>query len=138
MPKRVNTADAVLPSYLSEGTHMILHSAYATLRRLGLVANHAAFSTGYLNMSALYYDHLICSRRPAALNALLSLFMRVKAVSDAFATKPHLAPQSAELAALASAIWAELEWRSCSLLARGSRGGAMPARAVLAARATPH
>ncbi|TDH63304.1 hypothetical protein E2C06_08010 [Dankookia rubra] len=90
---------------------MILENAYNTLRRLGFLKNHATFSTEFLNMGARYYDHIICSRRPASFAALLSLFVRVKAVADGSTTV-----QASEMDALASAIWAELEGRSCALL----------------------
>jgi hypothetical protein len=108
---------------------MTLHDAYATLKRLGLVATHAAFSTDYLNRGRRYYDHLICSRRPPAADALLSLFVRAKAIAEAFAADPSLAAQATEITAMANAAWVELERRSCSLLP-ASRKRPAPARVV--------
>ena len=100
---------------------MVLHDAYAALRRLGLVNTHAAFSTGYLNKGARYYDHLICSRKPPSVAALLSLFIRVKAIADAFAAHPSLSHEAVEMATVAHGIWTELEWRCCSLLPSGRK-----------------
>ena len=108
---------------------MILHDAYATLRRLGLVVNHAAFSTDYLNKAPRHFDDLTCSRRAPSVAALLSLFVRTKAIADALAAVPSLAAQACEMAALASAVWAELEGRSCALLP-ASRKRRCPARAA--------
>ncbi len=95
---------------------MVLRDAYVALRRLGLVNTHAAFSTAYLNKGARYYDHLICSRKPPAVAALVSLFIRSKAIADAFAAHPSLLHEAAEMAAVAHGIWTELERRCCSLL----------------------
>ncbi len=95
---------------------MILHDAYAALKRLGLVANHAAFSTDYLNKSARHYDDLVCSGRAPSVAVLLSLFVRVRAIADAFAGSPSVAMHAAELDGVAGRIWSELERRCCSLL----------------------
>jgi hypothetical protein len=95
---------------------MILNDAYAKLRRLGLVADHAAFSTGYLNMGRRYFDDLTCSQRVPSVTALLSLYMRTEAIADAFAANPALTAQACEMATLAHSVWNELEGRSCSLL----------------------
>lgn len=95
---------------------MILHDAYAALKRTGLVANHADYSVCYLNKGPRYFDHLVCSRRRPAVDALLSLFVRTRAIADAFGAAPSLAAPAAEMAALADAVWAELERRCCSLL----------------------
>ncbi len=95
---------------------MVLHDAYAALRRIGLVNTHAAFSTAYLNKGARYYDHLICSRKPPAVAALVSLFIRSKAIADTFTAHPSLSHEAAEMAAVAHGIWTEVERRCCSLL----------------------
>ncbi len=95
---------------------MILHDAYAMLKRLGLVANHASFSADYLNKARRHYDDLICSGRAPSVAALLSLFVRLRAIADAFSAVPSLAAQASEMTALAGTIWAELERRSCALL----------------------
>jgi len=100
---------------------MVLHDAYEVLRRLGLATTHAAFSAGYLNKGARYYDHLICSRKPPSVAALLSLFIRVKAIADAFAAHPSLSHEAIEMAALADRLWTELERRCCSLLPSGRK-----------------
>ena len=113
---------------------MILQDTYAVLKRLGLVTNHAAFSTDFLNKGARYYDHLICSRQRPAVAALLSLFIRSSAIANAFAARPSLASEASEMAALAEALWAELERRSCSLLP-ASRKRPAPARVVEGGRA---
>ncbi len=95
---------------------MILHDAYAALKRLGLVANHAEYSVCYLGKRPRHFDDLVCSRRAPSVAALLSLFMRTKAIADAFSAVPSLSAQASDMAALASTIWAELERRSCALL----------------------
>ncbi len=95
---------------------MILHDAYDTLKRLGLVANHMSFSTDYLNKGPRYFDDLTCSRRAPSVAALLSLFVRFRAIADACTANPSLAAQASEVAAQASKVWVELERRSCSLL----------------------
>ena len=95
---------------------MILHDAYAALKRLGLVANHAAFSTDYLNKAPRHYDDLICSGRAPSVAALLSLFVRVRAIADAFAGSPSVAMHATELDGIAVRIWSELERRCCCLL----------------------
>ncbi len=108
---------------------MILHDAYSALKRLGLVANHAEYSVCYLGKRPRHFDDLVCSRRAPSLAALLSLFMRTKAIADAFAAAPSLPTQASEMATLASAIWAELERRSCVLLpARAKRPAAAGGR----------
>ncbi len=112
----------------------MLHDVYTTLKRIGLVANHAAFSTDYLNKGSRYFDHLICSRRAPAVDALLSLFIRTRAIADAFAATPSLAAQASKIAALASTVWMELERRSCALLP-ASRKRPSPARAAQGQRA---
>ena len=95
---------------------MILHDAYMTLKRRGLVANYAAYSADYLNKSPRYLSDLTCSRRDPSIAVLLSLFVRVKAIADAFGAVPKLAAQASEIGALAAVVWAELERRTCSLL----------------------
>ena len=95
---------------------MILNDAYAALKRVRLVANHAAFSTAYLNKGPRYFDHLVCSRKRPAVDALVSLLARIRAIADAFSATPSLEAQAAEMAELADALWAELERRCCSLL----------------------
>lgn len=95
---------------------MILHDAYSALKRLGLVANHAAFSATYLNKAPRYFDDLICSRRAPGVAALLSLYVRVRAVAGAFAGKPSIAMHAEELEGIAHRLWSELERRSCTLL----------------------
>lgn len=95
---------------------MILDDVYDTLKRLGLVANHTAFAATYLNKAPRYYDDLICSQQAPSVAALLSLYMRVKAIAHAFAENPSLTAQATEMARLACAVWVELEKRSCSLL----------------------
>jgi hypothetical protein len=95
---------------------MILHDAYHVLKRLGLVANHAAFATGYLNKRPRYYDDLVCSQRPPSVAALLSLYVRVRAIADAFAGRPPIATHAEELNGIARRTWLELERRCCSLL----------------------
>jgi hypothetical protein len=95
---------------------MPVHDVYAALKRLGLVANHASYSTEYLNMGPRYYDHLICSRRAPAATALLSLYVRVSAIADAFAAKPSLMMEVGQMKGLARVVWLELEQRSCALL----------------------
>src|SRR4051794_28836190 len=87
---------------------MDLHATYSTLKRLGLVSNHAAFSLDYLNKGPRYLDHLICSGRPPSVPALMALYVRVNAIASARAY-----PMLPELA---QAIWDELAQRSCSLL----------------------
>jgi site-specific recombinase len=108
---------------------MVLHDAYAALRQIGLVSSHAVFSTGYLNKGARYYDHLICSRKPPAVAALLSLFVRINAIAKAFMANPSLTARASDMAKLARAIWAELEQRSCALLPANRKRPA-PVRAV--------
>ncbi len=95
---------------------MILHDAYTALKRLGLVGNHAAFSADYLNKSARHYDDLVCSGRAPSVAVLLSLFVRVRAIADAFAGSPAVAMHATELDGIAVRIWSELERRCCSLL----------------------
>lgn len=95
---------------------MILHDAYDTLKCLGLVANHATFSTAYLNKAPRYFDDLICSQRAPGVAALLSLHMRMRAIADAFASNPSIAMHAEELDGVAGRIWLELERRCCSLL----------------------
>lgn len=95
---------------------MILNDAYTTLKRLGLVSNHAGFSADYLNKAPRHFDDLTCSRRPPSVAALLSLFVRVRAIADAFAAAPGLHAEASEMDALAGAVWAELERRCVSLL----------------------
>ena len=95
---------------------MILHDAHAALKRLGLVANHAAFSADYLNKAPRHFDDLICSGRAPSVAALLSLFVRTKAVADALAGSPSVAMHATELDGIAVRIWSELERRCCSLL----------------------
>src|SRR3954471_703837 len=87
---------------------MDLRATYSTLKRLGLVSNHAAFSLDYLNKGARYYDHLICSRRSPSVAALTALYVRLNAIIASREYPP--------LPELAQAIWAEVEQRSCSLL----------------------
>jgi hypothetical protein len=96
--------------------NMPVDDVYSALKRLGLVANHAAYSTDYLNKGSRYYDHLICSRRMPAATALLSLYVRVSAIADAFATKPSLMMEAGQMKGLARVVWLELERRSCALL----------------------
>ena len=74
---------------------MHLRTVYTTLKRLGLVSNHAAFSLDYLNKGARYYDHLICSRRPPSVSALMSLYVRLNAIASA-----REYPQLPDLAAI--------------------------------------
>ena len=76
---------------------MILHDAYATLKRLGLVATHTAFSSIYLSKAPRYYGDLICSKRPPSVAALLSLFMRFQAIADAYRGNPSVAIHAIEL-----------------------------------------
>src|SRR3954471_18743124 len=87
---------------------MDLRATYSTLKRLGLVSNHVAFSLDYLNKGARYYDHLVCSRRPPSVSAMMSLYVRLNAIISA--REYPMLPE------LAQAIWAELAERSCSLL----------------------
>jgi hypothetical protein len=95
---------------------VILHDAYATLKRLGLVATHTTFSSIYLSKAPRYYDDLICSKRPPSVAALVSLFMRFQAIADAYSGSPSVAMQAMELNSIARRIWIELERRCCSLL----------------------
>ena len=95
---------------------MILHDAYTALKRLGLVGNHAAFSADYLNKAPRHYDDLVCSGRAPSVAALLSLFVRIRAVADAFAGSPSVAMHATELDGIAGRVWSELERRCCSLL----------------------
>ena len=112
-----------------EGPPMILHDAYTALKRLGLIASRAEYSVCFLGKRPRHFDDLVCSRRAPSVAALLSLFMRTKAIADAFAAVPSLATQASEMATLASAIWAELERRSCALLpARAKRPAAAGGR----------
>ena len=97
---------------------MILHDAYATLKRLGLVATHTAFSSIYLSKAPRYYGDLICSKRPPSVAALLSLFMRFQAIADAYRGNPSVAIHAIELDRIKHQIWMELEQRCCSLLPR--------------------
>ncbi len=108
---------------------MILNDAYAMLKRLGLVANHASFSADFLNKAPRHYDDLICSGRAPSVAVLMSLFVRTKAIADAFAARPSLAAQASEMTTLAGTIWAELERRSCALLP-ASRKRPSPAAAA--------
>jgi hypothetical protein len=111
---------------------VILHDAYDTLRRLGLVTNHSAYAAGYLNKRPRYYDDLICSQRPPSVAALLSLYVRVRAIADAFADKPSIAMHATELDGIARRIWLELERRCCSLLPdRKHRPTTIPAATLL-------
>ena len=99
----------------------LLRDAYDILRRCKLVSNHATFSTTYLNKGARYFDHLICSGRQPALDALFSLHVRCKAVGEAYAVHPAACQLGKELVAIAGRIWDEMERRSCSLLRRRVR-----------------
>jgi hypothetical protein len=103
----------------------ILFTAYATLHRLGLVKNHAVFSDAYLNKGRRYFDHVICSRRPAAVSALVSLYVRVGAIGESLTSLPRYRAQGQELVELARAVWTEIEAHCCSVL---------PLRRRLAAR----
>jgi hypothetical protein len=114
---------------------MVLHIAYAKLRRFGLVTSHSSFSSDYMNKGARYYDHLICSRKPPAIAALLSLFVRLRAISEAFAATPSLTTQASELSALSSAIWEEMERRSCALLP-ANRSRPSPTKVIQGKRAS--
>ena len=95
---------------------MNLLQVYITLKHHKLVSNHIAFSIDYLNKGSRYYDHLICSRKQPAVASLLALYMRVNAIATALATSSGSNSHAAELNDLASAIWMELERRSCALL----------------------
>ena len=107
---------------------MILHDAYAALKRLGLVGNHAAFSADYLNKAPRHDDDLVCSGRAPSVAVLPSLFVRVRAIANAFAGSPSVAMHAAELDGIAGRIWSELERRCCSLLpGRDRRAGTVRA-----------
>ncbi len=93
-----------------------LEISLTTLKRMGLVKNHATFSVEFLGRGQRYLADLTCSGRPVAVGALLSLFIRINAIADAFAATPSLSRQATELRELAAAIWAELERRTCALL----------------------
>jgi hypothetical protein len=87
-----------------------------------------------MNKASRHFDDLTCSRRAPGIAALLSLFVRVRAIANAFAAAPRLEGQAAEVGALAGAVRTELERRSCSLPPAG-RTRRRPAWAARGARA---
>jgi hypothetical protein len=107
----------------------VLENSFMTLKSMGLVTNHATFSVEFLGRGERYLADLMCSGRPVAVGALLSLFIRISAIADAFAATPSLSKQATELRELAAGIWAELELRTCALLPAGRKRPA-PTRVV--------
>ncbi|WP_144404575.1 DUF6626 family protein [Belnapia sp. F-4-1] len=92
----------------------ILNEALAVLKRVGFVKNHAGFSEDYLNKGPRYYDHLVCSRTEPSISALVSLFIRIRAIADGF-VRVQAGP-AAEMETLAGALWTEIARRCCAVL----------------------
>ena len=99
----------------------MLLAIFTDLKRLGLVANHAAFSLDYLNKGPRYFDDLRCSDWQPSVSALVSLSVRLRAIADTCGHGVVMEHREGELRAMAGVVWLEIEERSCALLTAKQR-----------------
>lgn len=60
---------------------MIIDEVYEFLHGIGLVQNHAAYSTEYLGHSERYFDYLRCSGKLPSIRSLVKLSSKLQRLS---------------------------------------------------------